>query len=290
MKKMHTFTTPDGTTYEIADQYAREQIKELEVSSGESGATFTPAVAADGTLSWTNDKGLTNPDPVNVTGPQGPQGPQGPAGEKGESTIAYAFKVTVTGADGVYTADKTLAEIAGAWAANRPIYCDCTFSESNANGSNILLAPLMVGTGAAMFSSYVGSGVVIVMLLAENGLTNPAVVSFNYTETPTMNDIPSVPSTMPNPYRLTLNHNGQRVVYYNGAAAASFTIPTPYEYAQSKGYDGTEGEFVENLAKPQQTPDWNANSSMGGHILNRTHWKSGGELLPETALPSASGC
>ena len=33
---------------------------------GESGATFTPAIDDSGTLSWTNDKGLTNPDPVNL--------------------------------------------------------------------------------------------------------------------------------------------------------------------------------------------------------------------------------
>lgn len=84
MKKMHTFTTPDGTTYEIADQYAREQIENLGPGGqGESGATFTPSVAEDGTLSWTNDKGLTNPNPVNVTGPQGPQGIPGPV--KGEA-------------------------------------------------------------------------------------------------------------------------------------------------------------------------------------------------------------
>ena len=42
--------------------------------SGEDGATFTPSVSADGTLSWTNNKGLTNPEPVNITGPAGPDG------------------------------------------------------------------------------------------------------------------------------------------------------------------------------------------------------------------------
>lgn len=33
---------------------------------GEDGATFTPAIDDSGTLSWTNDKGLPNPDPVNL--------------------------------------------------------------------------------------------------------------------------------------------------------------------------------------------------------------------------------
>ncbi len=31
-------------------------------AKGETGATFTPFVASDGMLSWTNDKGLTNPN------------------------------------------------------------------------------------------------------------------------------------------------------------------------------------------------------------------------------------
>lgn len=59
---------------------------------GEDGATFTPAVSEDGTLSWSNDKGLENPAPVNIKGPKGergltgetgPQGAQGPKGDTG---------------------------------------------------------------------------------------------------------------------------------------------------------------------------------------------------------------
>lgn len=35
---------------------------------GTNGTTFTPYVSADGTLSWTNDGGLENPEPVNIVG------------------------------------------------------------------------------------------------------------------------------------------------------------------------------------------------------------------------------
>ena len=35
---------------------------------GKDGVIFTPHVSADGTLSWTNDGGLTNPEPVNIVG------------------------------------------------------------------------------------------------------------------------------------------------------------------------------------------------------------------------------
>ena len=54
---------------------------------GGPGATFIPAVSEDGVISWTNDRELPNPEPVNIRGPQGERGepgPQGPQGEKGE--------------------------------------------------------------------------------------------------------------------------------------------------------------------------------------------------------------
>ena len=60
------------------------RFKELQPGKdGQDGATFTPAVSADGTLTWTNDKSLPNPDPVNIRGPQGPQGPRGATGPQG---------------------------------------------------------------------------------------------------------------------------------------------------------------------------------------------------------------
>lgn len=55
--------------------------------AGEDGATFTPDVSDDGTLSWTNDKGLPNPDPVNIKGPKGDTGDTGPQGEPGTTGI-----------------------------------------------------------------------------------------------------------------------------------------------------------------------------------------------------------
>ena len=63
----------------------------LKGDQGESGATYTPSVDEDGLLSWENNKGLENPEPVNIRGPQGPKGdtgdmgPQGPTGPQGET-------------------------------------------------------------------------------------------------------------------------------------------------------------------------------------------------------------
>ena len=117
-----------------AEQEREATIAQIEqnAESGEyDGATFTPSVSAEGVLSWTNDKGLANPDSVNVKGPQGPQGtkgdtgdtgptgPAGPAGETGETgpqgpagvsptvEISKSGKVTtitITDATGPHTA------------------------------------------------------------------------------------------------------------------------------------------------------------------------------------------
>ena len=64
----------------------------------ETTATYTPKVSADGVISWTNDQGLPNPDPIDLTGPRG---------EKGETGATYTPKVS---ADGVisWTNDRQL--------------------------------------------------------------------------------------------------------------------------------------------------------------------------------------
>lgn len=51
---------------------------------GEDGATFTPSVDSKGNLSWSNNKGLTNPTTVNIKGAKGDKGEQGIQGEQGE--------------------------------------------------------------------------------------------------------------------------------------------------------------------------------------------------------------
>lgn len=57
----------------------------LVLHDGQNGATFTPAVSAEGVVSWTNDRDLPNPAPVNIMGPAGPAGEAGPQGPKGDA-------------------------------------------------------------------------------------------------------------------------------------------------------------------------------------------------------------
>ena len=71
---------------------------------GPPGAVFTPTVSTDGIISWKNNGGLTNPESVNIMGPQGnaglqgpqgEQGLQGPQGEKGEQGVSAGFGTPV---------------------------------------------------------------------------------------------------------------------------------------------------------------------------------------------------
>lgn len=71
---------------------------------GDDGSTFTHSVSADGTLSWSNDGGLPNPDPVNIKGPQGEKG------DKGDTGAAAGFgtpAITVSPSAGTPSAQVT---------------------------------------------------------------------------------------------------------------------------------------------------------------------------------------
>jgi hypothetical protein len=58
-------------------------------ADGEDGATFTPSVDANGNLSWTNNKGLTNPPTVNIKGPKGDSGEGGGSSSDGRKEVIY---------------------------------------------------------------------------------------------------------------------------------------------------------------------------------------------------------
>ena len=53
-------------------------------SPGADGVTFTPSVSEDGMLSWENNGGMANPEPVSIRGPNGDTGATGATGAKGE--------------------------------------------------------------------------------------------------------------------------------------------------------------------------------------------------------------
>lgn len=64
---------------------------------GADGATFTPSVDANGNLSWTNNKGLTNPPTVNIKGPKGDSGEGGGSSSDGRKEVIYVdMESTIT--------------------------------------------------------------------------------------------------------------------------------------------------------------------------------------------------
>ena len=66
---------PSGQTFNVMDgEDGQDGHDGHDGADGENGATFTPSVAANGDISWTNDKDLPNPQPVNIKGPQGDPG------------------------------------------------------------------------------------------------------------------------------------------------------------------------------------------------------------------------
>ena len=74
------------------------------VMDGEDGATFTPSVSEDGTLSWSNDKGLKNPSDVNIKGEKGSNGNDGKDG----TSVTHEWNGTilsVTSASGTSSVD-----------------------------------------------------------------------------------------------------------------------------------------------------------------------------------------
>lgn len=64
------------------------KINNVKINGGADGATFTPMVDAEGNLSWSNNKGYTNPATVNIKGPKGDKGEKGDRGLQGVQGVA----------------------------------------------------------------------------------------------------------------------------------------------------------------------------------------------------------
>lgn len=86
-------------TYRWTQQHANLAIDEItvQVIDVKDGATYTPHLSENGILTFTNDRGLPNPEPVDITGPAGKDGAAGPAGQRGERGEAgFSPSVSVT--------------------------------------------------------------------------------------------------------------------------------------------------------------------------------------------------
>lgn len=71
-----------GNPFTYSD-FTPEQLAQLVGPQGKTGYYYIPSVSKEGILSWTNSGNLSNPDPVNIKGPQGDQGIKGERGDVG---------------------------------------------------------------------------------------------------------------------------------------------------------------------------------------------------------------
>lgn len=65
-----------GEPFTYSD-FTLEQLSGLTGPRGPAGFYFTPKVDADGNISWINNGNLSNPDSINIKGPQGERGLRG---------------------------------------------------------------------------------------------------------------------------------------------------------------------------------------------------------------------
>lgn len=88
---------------------------------GENGATFMPSVDSLGNLSWTNDKGLTNPNTINIKGEKGDKGDKGDKGEPGTTTWEGITNKPTNLATETYVNNKIIPNLVGNTVANKTL-------------------------------------------------------------------------------------------------------------------------------------------------------------------------
>lgn len=79
-KEWLSFLKGDPFTY---NDFTPEQLAQLVGPQGKTGYYYIPSVSKEGIISWTNNGNLSNPNPINIKGPQGDQGIQGEKGDRG---------------------------------------------------------------------------------------------------------------------------------------------------------------------------------------------------------------
>lgn len=106
----------DGVFYILPDDtlnYVRNgQWVTLTGLQGPDGTTFYPSVSEEGIISWTNDGGKVNPDPVDIRGPKGEDGKDGVDGTNANAKVLQTTSVLTTNLTGTTTL--TLSQVPGA--------------------------------------------------------------------------------------------------------------------------------------------------------------------------------
>lgn len=173
---------------------------------GANGVTYTPHLNADGVLSWTNDGGLANPDPVNIKGAPGSKGDKGDKGDKGEP-----------GSDASVTAAniKTALGYTPAKSTDIPTVPTTDIAANTAarhTHSNKAVLDKITGV---VTTDKIGKPDHVTDLVQYD--------AFQIVAQRIISQIPTVPAALPNPNALTIKI-GSTTVTYDGSSAQTVEI------------------------------------------------------------------
>ena len=185
---------------------------------GANGVTFTPHLSANGVLSWTNDGGLANPDPVNIKGAQGPKGDTGATGAQGPKGDTGATGATgPAGSDASVTA-ANIKEALGYTPAKStdiptvPTEDIAANTEARHSHSNKAVLDKITGV---VTTDKIGKPDHVTDLVQYD--------AFQIAAQRIISQIPTVPAALPNPNALTIKI-GSTTVTYDGSSAQTVEI------------------------------------------------------------------
>lgn len=170
---------------------------------GANGVTFTPHLSADGVLSWTNDGGLANPDPVNIKGAPGARGDKGDPGSDASVTAA-----NIKSALGYTPADSE--DIPAVPTTDIAANTEARHSHSNKAALDKITGLLTAGT-----VDNPGNTLDLVTYQALMVKLNAAAEQVSQ----------MIPTVLPNPNALTIKVNGAETAY-DGSEAKTVEIST----------------------------------------------------------------
>lgn len=177
---------------------------------GANGVTFTPHLSADGVLSWTNDGGLANPDPVNIKGAPGAKGDPGSDASVTAANIKVALGYMPADSEDIPTVPTT--DIAANTAARH-------------SHSNKGVLDKITGLLTASTVDNPGNTLDLVTYQALMAKLNAAAEQV----------LQMIPTELPNPNALTIKVDGTETIY-DGSEAKTVEISTASVGDDTPGY------------------------------------------------------
>lgn len=239
---------------ESSDEYTALQAAIARAENIADGTTYTPHVSEDGVLSWTNDSGKANPDPVNIKG------------EKGEDGIDGAFRINVTYSDGIYSADKTFAEIKAAYDAGQQPFIVY-------GGDTVYALSLCSFESTQMFMDFerclVGDGI-----LETETLRIYSYITDSGSNVVKRIDEFKMPTSLKNPNALTFT--GGATGSYDGSEPETVHIPViPYEVINKNTAErhSHDNKTVLDGITAEKVTEWDGKNSItdsGGYFTSDT--------------------